>query len=408
MDNDISMKKVFGIVAAVVLSLVALLSIGKLAENVDANEIMIVQAPLSGNLAFYTSAGLKPQLMGTITNYPKRDIYHFAVPVRFNDGGHGTMYGSIQYDLPLSDSLLRALHVRFGSREAIQQQVVQTVTNKSVYMTGPLMSSKESYAERRNDLIRFVEDQVQHGVYRTRSREQRVTDPISGSEKTVIVVDIVMGPNGQPERQEVSILDILGITTSNFSIDSLPYDSIVETQIKQQQVLAMQVQTSIAEARQSEQRVLTVGKNGEATAAEARWRQEAIRSESTVVAQRRLDMARLDAQAAAQERQANILRGEGEATRRRLVMQADGALQQKLEAMVRINQSYAENFAKYTGQWVPSVVMGDGGSGRPGSGAFDLMSMLTIQTARQLGLDLGVSRGTGGSSAPPPVASNRR
>ena len=34
-------------------------------------------------------------------------------------------------------------------------------------MTGPLMSSKESYAEKRNELLRLMEDQVQRGVYRT-------------------------------------------------------------------------------------------------------------------------------------------------------------------------------------------------------------------------------------------------
>ncbi|MCH8308457.1 MAG: transcription termination/antitermination protein NusG [Proteobacteria bacterium] len=38
-------------------------------------------------------------------------------------------------------------------------------------MTGPLLSSTESFAERRTDLIFWVEDQVNNGTYQTRTEE---------------------------------------------------------------------------------------------------------------------------------------------------------------------------------------------------------------------------------------------
>ena len=98
-----------------------------------------------------------------------------------------------------------------------------------------------------------------------------------------------------------------------------------------------------------------------------------------------------DAKAAEQFKRGEILRGEGEATRKRLVMQADGALQPKLEALIKMNAAYAEAIARYQGQWVPSVVMGPGGNAASASGAQQLVDMLTLKTARDLGLDLNVA-----------------
>jgi len=383
-------KRVAILVISGILLVFAMVFSGMLFESVDAQELVVIQSVGSGSLHWFTSPGWKWQGFGTVTKYPRRNIYHFGVPVRFNDGGHGTMWGSIQFEMPLDTAMLTTLHKKFGSPAAIEQQLIQTVTNKSIYMTGPLMSSRESYAERRNDLMRFVEDQVSMGVYRTHTREAKTIDPLSNQEKTIQIVEIVTA-NGQPERQEGAVLQSYGLRTFNFAIDSLPYDNAVETQIKQQQQLTMQVQTSIAEARQAEQRAITAAKNGEATATEARWRQEAVKAESVTVAQRRLEQATLDARAAGQERQANILRGEGEATRRRLVMQADGALAVKIQAWVDVNRAYAENFAQYGGSWVPSVVMGGAQSGGMAgglNGASEFINLLTMSTARQLGLDL--------------------
>ena len=66
-------------------------------------------------------------------------------------------------------------------------------------------------------------------------------------------------------------------------------------------------------------------------------------------------------------------------------MAADGALEQKLAAFVKVNQFYADAIAKHTGPWVPSVVMG--GSTGGSNSALNLIDLLTVQTAKQLSLD---------------------
>lgn len=355
-------------------------------ENLDADKIMVIQSPVKGSLTWHTSAGIKWQGLGKVTKYQKRDIYEFEIPVRFNDGGHGTIVGSIQYEMPLDAENLAELHTKFGSQRAVESALIQTVTNKAVYMTGPLMSSRESFAEKRNYLIRYVEDQIANGVYRTTSKEVKVIDQMTGQEKTATVVEIVQEA-GVPVRQEEAVLQEFGIRTFNFAISSLPYDQAVENQIKAQQSLAMDVQTAIAAAKKAEQNAITAEKNGEAEAMKSKWEQEVIKARVVTEAEQQRDVAKLNMEAAGFQKQKLILEGEGEAAKKRLVFSANGALEQKLEAWVAVNQAYAAALKEFKGPMVPSVVMTGDGKGS-GMNASTVMDFIGVKMARDLGLDM--------------------
>ncbi len=389
--------------------MLGLVLIGQVIQNVDADEIVVIQSPVTGDLTWYTSPGPKYQGFGKVTSYKKRSIYTFQVKMRFNDGAHGNLSGSIQYDLPTDPKLLTEIHTKFGSQAAVETQLIQTVVDKAIYMTGPLMSSKESYAERRNALISYVEDQVANGVFKTKQTENRVKDPVTGEQRTVTQVEI-MEVNGVTLRQEEAVLAAFGVKPFNFAITALDYEDQVEKQIQQQQQATMDVNTAIAQSRKAEQDALTAAKQGEANAAKAKWAQETEKAKAVTLAEQekavavtranqdkevavtsasqRRDVAVLDAEAAEQYRIAKIKQAEGDATYKQKVMAADGALAQKLDAIVTINKNYADAIARHQGPWVPSVMMGGNGSGGPSSPAADLISLLTAQTAKQLAFDL--------------------
>lgn len=380
--------KAIGLAFGLIVLLFLGLFIGRIGENVSSQELVVIQAPFTGKLTWYKSPGFAPQWFGTVTTYPKQMTYEFEDEVRFNDGGHGTLIGSVQWTMPLDEKHLNDLHMKFGSAEAIQRLLVQKVVDKSVYMTGPLMSSKESYAEKRNYLISWVEDQIAHGVYRTVQREAKIPDPLTGVEKSVLIVDIVT-EGGTPVRQEAAVLDSYGIVTSNFAIKKLPYDPQVEEQIKEQQKIAMQVQTAIAESRQAEQRTLTVEQQGKAAAAQAKWDQEVLKAKAVTEGEQKLAVATLDNQAAEQYRQATLKRADADAGYRRQVMQADGALQQKLQTIQAINQVWADAFANAKNPVVPSIVMGGGGTANGAASTQQLMELLTTKAAKDLAVELG-------------------
>ena len=394
--------KVLKVALAAVMLLLLAMSAGKLFENVNADEIVVIQSPISGTLTWYTTAGLKWQGWGYVTRYRKSFTYWFSyrpdqgamtdqsLKTRFYDGGHAKISGSVRVDLPLDEKSLNALHIRFGSQDAIEHAVVGTVFEKSVYMAGPLMSSKESYAEKRPLLIFYIEDQALHGVYQTTTQDVRMKDPITGAEKTVTLTKIIENPQapGGMARQEVSPLQEFSLRCYNLAINQITYDPIVEKQILQQQEAIMAVQTAVARAKEAEQDALTAEQRGLANAKKAKWEQEVIKAQQMTEAEQRLGVAEFDRKTAEQRKLESILLGQGEAERRRLVMEADSALEVKIAAWKEVNKYYAEQIGKQ--RWVPEIQWGGSGPQIPGQAANDLVNLFVINTAKQLGLDMKI------------------
>lgn len=374
------------------LLLFGLVSFQSMIETVAADEIKIIQYP-TGTLTFNTQPGWAFQFFGDVTTYPKRGHYDFdgkvvkidgqelhGARITFNDGAESALSGSIQFDYPLDEENLRDIHTTYGSHEAFSQQLVEVVTDKSIFMTGPLLSSKQSYSENRSDMIRWAEDQVVGGVYRTRTREVTEVDAITGESRTRTVAEIVMDPDtGLPLRQEMPQLAEYGVTPRNFSVTDVLYPERVREQIATQQENIMAVETAIAEAKQAEQRAKTVEEQGRANAARAKWEQEVVKAKAVTEAEQKREVAELDKEAAEFEKAANIARGQGEAERRRLVMAADNALDARLQAYVEVMTAFAVNFKNLP---VPQVVMGEAAGG--GERAADLISLLTTKVAQDL------------------------
>lgn len=396
-------RKIFRLILIGIALVVGLYVAFNSFEHVDQDKIMVIQYP-TGSLHWYLNGGYHLQMFGKTEKFPKRSQYWFsakndqgtdvnqAIKVRFNDGGHGFLSGSVAWEMPSDAAHLTDLYQKYGTAHAIEQDLVRTVVEKSVYFTGPLMSSKESYAERRPDLLRFVEDQITNGVYQTETEQQQVIDPLTKEHRDISVVKIRQG-GGRDLRQEPSPLAYFGVRTYNLSINGLEYDETVEKQIQSQQQATMQVQTAMANARRAEQDAITAAKSGEAEAAKSKWEQEVIKARVVTEGQQKLEVAQLDAQAAAQFKIAETLRGEGEAARRRAVMSADGALDKKLAAWVQVNQFYAEAVKDHPGDWVPKVVMG-GDGGKSGGNAQGLIDLFTAKTAHDISLNLGLPQGS--------------
>lgn len=386
---------------------------GAIATN-EANSIMVVQLPIVGTLNWYTTPGTQMSWWGRVTRYPKREQFWFSskndqgehgkdesLRIRFNDGAGATISGSISWEMPMDVDHLNKIHSKYGSPEAVTKQLVRTVLEKAVYTAGPLMSSTESYAERKNELLADIQEQIDLGVFETETQPQRIKDPMSGQDKTVNIVRVKLEA-GKPKHAVESPLKEFGILTYNLSMNDIHYPEEVEKQISMQQQAIVGVSIAIAEAKKAEQAAITSAKQGEAEAAKAKWAQEVEKATAVTSAEKLRDVSALAVQTAQNEKKAAILRGEGEAAARKLVMTADGALDKKLATYERVNGLYAEAIKGYGGSWVPSIVMGGGGGSSgggsndavAGSGAQQLISLLSAKTAKDLSLDLSVPKMT--------------
>jgi hypothetical protein len=374
-------------------------------NRVDAGEILVAQGP-TGSLTVYTDPGYKILFFNKTTYYKKSFQYWFskapdqggerndAIPIRFNDGATGTISGGVRIDMPEDTQSILAINATFGNQEAVEQQLIRPVIEKSVTATGPLMSSKESYAEKRADLMTDIEDQAKLGVYQTTTTETLVKDDLTNEQKQVNLVQIVKDGKGLPLRQEDSPLTRFNVKLYNLSLNGVEYSDAVEAQIKAQQEATQAVQTAMATAKKAEQDAITAEKEGEATATKAKWDQETINATTIATQEGAAKAAEFTKEAAALQKDATILAAEGEAEAKKLRTQANNNLDQRLEAYIKVNQAYADSLSNMKVPVVPGVIMGSGQGG--GSSVQDLIQLLQVKTARDLSLDMNM---TGASTA---------
>jgi uncharacterized membrane protein YqiK len=255
------------------------------------------------------------------------------------------------------------------------------------------MSSLESAAGRRNELLQIINDQMINGVYKTTSRKQVMADA-AGIEREMIVTEIDKDSTGMPIRAQESYVKKYNITMLPITISAFAYESKVEEQIREQQQATNAVQVAAANAKRAEQDAKTAKSQGEADATKAEWAEKTIQAKAIAEADARVVIAEAQVKESKAFKESEILRGQGEAERKRLVMEADGQLDKRLEAIIRINSMYADAIkGAAPGAWSPQVVMGGGASGNAGNNVQSLVDLMTAKTAKEVGADLNVRPG---------------
>ena len=406
MPSKLSMRKVLILSLAGIGVIASPFLITGAIETLDAKEIMVVQSPWTGDLTVHTDPGPKWQGWGTVTKYPRRDQYSFssaksqgdpgdqAVRIGFNDGGEGKVSGVMSWEIPLTTEKVIRLHKEYGSFVAIEQQLIRPMLEKVIFGTGATMSSFESNSERKSEIPQTIDDQLQNGPFLTKVVVSNTKDPVTKEEKTVRAVQVSTNSEGKIVRASASTIKEYGITLSPVTINAIDYEPKVKAQIAERQASTQAVQLSMASAVRATQDAVTTEQQGRADAAKAKWAQEAINAKDIASAERDLKVADLAAKTAEQYKRKQILEGEGDAAKKRLVMEADGALNEKLAAYVKTQGYWAEAFKGHTGAMVPQISMGGVGAGATGvDSTQQMMQMLSIKAAKDLGLDLHTTAG---------------
>lgn len=418
--KHLPIKSTLALVTVGVLALVGLVFSTSIFETNNAGYAQIKQAFYFGTLTVHDQPGTYPQLFGTIHTYKEASTFYFtadsemgeardqSIPFQFNDGAKSKGSGSIRVILPTTDhEAMITIHKKFKSMDGVMNRLVFPALRNAFFHTGPHMSAADSYAARRNEFASLVKDQLLYGTLDTEKEPIETVDEVTGKTKTVYQLKRIPceSPNTDEcvrgfKRKEPSAFREFNIQLTNFVIDDIVYPKAVLAQIEAQRAARMNIITKEAEAKEADARAKKAEAEARAKVAETRAteevqktqlivRAEASKAEAVLNAEKVKEVARLEKEAAEFEKKKQILLGEGEATRKRLVMQADGALQQKLNAWVKAQEAYAAALGKaQPGALVPSLMMG-GGSGRGGN-AGDLIELLKAKTAKDLSVDLGV------------------
>jgi hypothetical protein len=305
---QISKKSIFGGLI-ILLAVVFVACLGRIGEDVKNEQIVVNQYPFTGEMEYWTTPGFKWQWFGKTTNYYKTSQLWFGsdnedaqqmgnpIPVIFNDASDGQIYGSLRVKLPTDPTYLARIQTDYNGMDRLMQDLVRPTVTKVIYASGPLMSAFESYAEKKNDLIEYITDQLNNGVYKTTVKTLEAVDPITNEKKTVKIASLIPDENapGGYKRSEVSPFSYYGLEIGQVSVSKIGYSETVRKQIAQQQEANMMVQTSKAKTLAAQQEAIRAEEAGKAAATEAKWQQEKIKAVEVTKAEQAYEVARLQA-----------------------------------------------------------------------------------------------------------------
>lgn len=383
---QISKKSIFGGLIAI-LAVVFVCCLGRIGEDVKNEEIVVNQFPITGNMEYWTTPGFHWQWFGKTTHYYKTSQLWFGsdneegrqmgnpIPVIFNDASDGQIYGSLRVKLPTDPTYLARIQTDYNGMERLMQDLVRPTVTKVIYASGPLMSAFESYAEKKNDLIEYITDQLNNGVYKTTVKTIETVDPITGEKKTVKIASLIADENapGGYKRSEVSPFSYYGLEIGQVAVSKIGYSETVRKQIAQQQEANMMVQTSKAKTLAAQQEAIRAEEAGKAAAMEAKWQQEKIKAVEVTKAEQAYEVARLEALEAKEVAKKIREQGEAEAHAARLKVQAGLTPLERATIEKETAIGVAQALAGSQVRWVPEVMVA--GSGNNGANPMDAVGL---------------------------------
>ena len=384
----ISKKSILGIVLGVVAFLFFIGSFF-IFEDADKSKNYVCQMPITGNYKVWTDGGLQVQMFGNVESYSKTSQVEFsgveknemgyvgvgrtpAAALTFNDKGKGMIVGSFRVVLPTDHQNMSKIQRDFGSEDALIDNLVRPTLYKVVTACGPLMSSLESVSDTRTDLIAYITDQLNNGVYKTKAVKIEVLNDLTGEMETrsqSIILEDLNAPGGYA-RQEISPFSQYGITCGLVSILDIKYDAATQDQIDAQKQANLAVITSKTKSIEAMQRTLQITEEGKAAAEKAKWEQEREKAVAVTKAQQEFEVAELNAKKAKQDALRIKYEGEAKAEANKALVLAGLTPSEKAEYEYKTKVGVAEALAKTV--W-PKIVMGGYGNG--GNAAMDVIAL---------------------------------
>lgn len=383
MRSNLFTKKTIGGIVFAVVALIFLCFLPSIGEDVANEEIVVNQVPISGKMQYWTSPGFHWQWFGKTTAYYKTQQLWFGsadddgkqqgspIPVTFNDASEGVIYGSLRVKLPTDIEHLSRIQTDYNGMDRLMNDLVKQTVTKVVYASGPLMSAFESYAEKKNDLIEYITDQLINGVYKTTIKKVEVVDPISGEKKVTNIAALIPDENapGGFKRSESSPFKYYGLEIGQVAVSKIGYSEKVIQQISQQQEANMLIQTSKAKSAAAQQEAIRAEEEGKALAAKSKWEQERIKATEVTKAEQEYEVARLAALKAKEEAKRIEAEGQAKAAANRALVSAGLTPLERATIEKETRIGVAEALAKT--KW-PTIVM-SGGNGQ--NNAMDVIAL---------------------------------
>lgn len=323
---------------------------------------------------------------------------------------------TVRFSIPSDEASFLKLAHEYRSPENLLRTALLPAFKETLQANASLMAAEEYYAGGRTEFNSEFENQMSNGIFLVKREEVAVksiqtrkasANAALGTEqeeyaedaKTVFQVKKVMGKNGLPKRKTQRFTDF-GISVVSALVTGMkPNEKFIERMQLKQKASADRAIAREQRVQEEEQRLLAIAR-GEREVAErqAKAKVEQIQKTTEAETEKQLalttaeklreeaaiskETAEINLEKAKVEAQTQRTLADAEAYQKKVILQADNALAQKLEAEVKIQELWADAFAK---RQVPTNVFG--GAGAPVGNDTEtkaFMQMLTLDAAKRL------------------------
>jgi len=318
------------------------------------------------------------------------------IEIMFSDGTTAKVRGITQFVMPSSLEEMILIHNTHRTPKSLVSKRLATFTKECLQSSAQLMSSDKHYGGGRAQMSQDFLDQLRNGVYLSQTEERIVYDSIEKEKKRLYLTEVKINKTTKlPERKGSAIAEYQ-ITVADASIIDTDYADKVDQKLDKIIDAATKSAVSRQELMTAQQQALTAKAKGEQELVEIEYQQKKEQTKQVVAAQTKVAVAEQDKlqqkiQAEAAELEARKIKtlADAEAYKKQRVIQADGALEQKLAAWRFSEEKKWEAFAKFQGNLVPLYQSG-GNNPVNMSNAMQYMEIMGIQAMKNLSLDMKI------------------
>lgn len=314
------------------------------------------------------------------------------INVMFSDGTTADVKGITQFILPSDETAMIALHNTHRTPESLVVKRLLTVTKECLQSSAQLMSSDKHYGGGRTQMSQDFIDQLKEGIFLANIEERVFYDSIDQEKKRTYLAEIRRDKATGLALRKNNSLKEFQISVADASIIDTDYSDKVDQKLEKIIDAATKSAVSRQELMTAQQQTLTEKAKGEQELVKIEYEQKQDQTKQVVAAQTKVAVAEQDKLQQKIAYEAAILEAkkikelaDAKAYEKSRLMQADGALEQKLAAWKFSEEKKWDAFGKFTGQLVPNVQTGSNGTN---TNALNYMELMGINAAKQLSLDL--------------------
>lgn len=399
------MKKYAIIGIALVLGLIAFMVMNPFSWNDAGNRTVVEQA--GGNqfveftpgifyAGFFAKETEWPNQISVMYNEKEADldlvdngVQVGMIKIMFNDGTTADVKGIAQFVLPSDEKDMILIHNTHRTPQSLVTKRLATFTKECLQSSAQSMSSDKHYGGGRAQMSQDFLDQLRNGVYISETQEKVTYDSIEKEKKRLYITSVKKNKEGIPERKTSAIAEY-SISVADASIIDTDYAPVVDQKLGKIIEAATKSAVSRQELMTAQQQSLTAKAKGEQALVEIEYQQKQEQTKQVVAAQTKVEVAKQDKlqqqvayEGAVFEAKKRQTLADVAAYEKKTTLQANGALELKLDAWLKAEQYKWDAFGKFQGNLVPQIQ-----TGGTQTNGLNFMELMSAKAAKDLALDL--------------------